>query len=118
MAKKRFPSPANQGKTPAAKPADGPLPQAVAAKAEKTVQVHYKKENNHILGIGAHALAKGVNTLPASVWSEAQKHPSVAKLLADGHIVDLSKPEAAPAEEEEPAEGEPEAEEDTEESAG
>jgi hypothetical protein len=102
MAKsKRFPSPANPGKAPkeAAKAPAGPLPENQGSKREAQVQVEYKKENNHILGIGAHALAKGVNTIPAGVWAEAQKHPSVQKLMADGHLIDMSKVKDAPAEE-------------------
>ena len=103
MAKKRFPSPANQDKNakPAAKAALGPLPEAVSASKQAVVQVEYKKENNHILGIGAHAIAKGVNTLSKAVWEEAQKHPSVKKLIADGHLVDLSSPAAVDADDSE-----------------
>ncbi len=89
MAKKqRFPSSANPPKASAAQAAPGPLPEAVAAKKQDVVQVEYKKENNHILGIGAHALAKGINTLPKQVWDDAKKHPSVQKLIADGHLIE------------------------------
>lgn len=91
MAKnKRFPSPANQ-KPGAAKAAPGPLPEkpGVSGVKQDLVVVHYKKKNTHVLGIGAHSIAEGVNSLPKSVWAEAQKHPSVQQLIKDGHLAEV-----------------------------
>lgn len=82
MAKKRFPSDANKSK--AAEQADGS--KEVQGSKVELVKVQYKKDNHHVLS-GVHALRQGDNHLPKSVWEEAKSHPSVASMIASGHIV-------------------------------
>ena len=101
---KRFPSDANKPKS-GEKPKAAPAPQKpVQASATPVVPVLYKKENNHILQ-GPHALAPGLNQVAKHVWEEAKKHPSVQKLIKDGHAVENPGAEEA----EEPAESQEDA---------
>lgn len=97
----RFPSEANvpkTGKKAALAVADE---KAIEGKAQDLVQVEYKLENNHILE-GVHALAKGVNHVPAHVWQKFSSHPAIMSMVKAGHIVppDAVKVEAAPESEE------------------
>lgn len=122
MAKdKRFPSDANKPKTGEKKSAAKAAPAAEsAAKQQDLVQVEYKKENNHILAGGVHALAKGLNHVPKAIWEESKKHPSVAKLIADGHAVvvgDQSAAEAPAEADEDPSESDAAASADAESAA-
>lgn len=79
------PAPSVAGAVP-----ESPAPKAVEAKSQKLVQVEYLKENHHILD-GVHAVRKGINHLPAHVWEKAKSHPSIQKLMDDGHLIDLDE---------------------------
>lgn len=121
----RFPSDANK-KKPTAE-SEKAREAGVSAPAQETqasvdgvqqdlIAVQYHKDNHHILGIGAHALRKGVNHLPKAVWEEAKQHPSVQHLIKSGHISEpseevVSEPQAEEAEKPEQEEESDESEE-------
>lgn len=97
MAKaKRFPAPANVNPKDKAAPKAAPTPTVIEGKSQETVEVHYTKENHHIL-TGVHALRKGKNTIPKKVWDSVKDHPTTKSLVKDGHIV---PPAPCPVEEE------------------
>lgn len=92
----RFPSDANKTKKQAiavgspgieasveSAPSSG---KSVKGVKQELVQVGYHKANHHVLGIGVHALAPGLNHLPKSIWEEAAKHPSIQQMIKDKHI--------------------------------
>lgn len=86
----RFPSDANKKKAAAAeKPAE-----AVQGLKQDLVKVEYKEEKHHVL-TGVHAIRQGVNHLPEHIWAAAKRHPSVQKLIEDGHIVQSKEALAA-----------------------
>ena len=92
----RFPSDANKKKMQANRSKVEVMPDkpAVEGKAVPLVQVHFKKKHQHHLD-HVWALMPGLNHIPAEVWDEAKKHPSIVKFKADGDLVDGEEAEAS-----------------------
>lgn len=65
------------------------------------VKLEYKKGNHHIVH-GVHAVIKGLNHFPKSVWDEAKSHPANQQLIKSGDLVEIQD---EPAVEEKPAKG-------------
>lgn len=97
MAKKKFPSDANQPKPGAKKLAikTAPKKEDVAQVAESTevvgkalelVQIQYNRDNHHVLS-GVHALRQGLNHIPKAIWDSVKENPFIKADIDAGVIV-------------------------------